>query len=181
MKEVFYTTGEFAKKSGITLRTLRYYDKINLLKPSSHNSSGHRLYSKHDFPKLQKILTLKFIGLSLDEIKNIMTSDVYDENLRRSLEIQKEIMKRKVHHINTVISSIDETLDMLDNENDFNWDKFINIINVVNEDKKWLLQYENASNLRARIKIHELYSTNKYGWMSWFFDELTIKPKSKNT
>lgn len=179
MEEVFYTTGEFAKKAGITLRTLRYYDKINLLKPSSHNPLGNRLYSKHDFPKLQKILTLKFIGLSLDEIKNIMTSDIYDEGLRNSLEIQKEIMNRKVHHINTVINSIDETLDMMDNESDFNWDKFINIINVVNEDKKWLLQYENASNLRARINIHELYSTNKYGWMNWFFDELTIKPKSK--
>lgn len=179
LKDDFYTIGEFAQKSGVTLRTLRYYDKIDLLKPSSHNESGHRLYSKHDFPKLQKILTLKFIGLSLEDIKNIMSSDIYDGNLKKSLEIQKEIMNEKVHHIQTVISSIDETLDTLSNEEDFNWDKFIKIINVVNEDKKWLTQYENASNLRARIKIHETYSTNKYGWMEWFFDELAFIPNCR--
>lgn len=174
LKEGFYTIGEFAEKSGVTLRTLRYYDKIDLLRPSSHNASGHRLYSKYDFPKLQKILTLKFIGLSLEEIRNVMNSDIYGENLKNSLEIQKDIMKKKVQHINTVINSIDETLDMLSNEDKFNWDKFVKIINVVNEDKKWLSQYENASNLRARIKIHEIYSTNKYGWMEWFFHELSF-------
>ncbi len=52
------------------------------------------------------------------------------------------------------------------------WDKFINIISAINSDKNWTQQYENASNLRARIAIHELFSTNKEGWMPWFFKEL---------
>ncbi|APH13961.1 ubiE/COQ5 methyltransferase family protein [Clostridium sporogenes] len=167
-----FTTGEFAKKAGVTLRTLRYYDKIDLLVPSSHNELGHRLYSKEDFGKLQKILTLKFIGLSLEDIANIMKYDLNHKDFKKSLEIQKEIMKKKIKHIQSIIKAIDEAADTIDFNKEMDWDKFINIISVINSDKNWTQQYENASNLRARIAIHELFSTNKEGWMPWFFKEL---------
>ncbi|EJE7234115.1 methyltransferase domain-containing protein [Clostridium botulinum] len=167
-----FTTGEFAKKAGVTLRTLRYYDKIGLLVPSSHNELGHRLYSKEDFGKLQKILTLKFIGLSLEDIANIMKYDLNHKDFKKSLEIQKEIMKKKIKHIQSIIKAIDEAADTIDFNKEMDWDKFINIISVINSDKNWTQQYENASNLRARIAIHELFSTNKEGWMPWFFKEL---------
>jgi ubiquinone/menaquinone biosynthesis C-methylase UbiE len=173
-ENTLFTTGEFAKKAGVTLRTLRYYDKIGLLKPNCHNDLGHRLYSKQDFGRLQKILTLKFIGLSLDDIANIMKHDINDQDFKKSLEIQKSIMEEKIQHIQMVIKSIDETVHMLDKSNVLNWDKFINIINVINIDKKWSEQYENASNLKARIRIHELFSTNKEGWMNWFFDQMQV-------
>lgn len=167
-----FTIGEFASKSGVTLRTLRYYDKIGLLKPSSYNNIGHRLYSQTDFARLQKILTLKFIGLSLEEINNIIKYDVNDFDFKNSLEIQKKIMEEKIKHISMVINAINETLHMVNHDNVLNWDKFVNIINIINLDNKWLEQYQNASNLRSRIKIHEFYSSNKYGWMNWFFDKL---------
>lgn len=167
-----FTTGEFAKKAGVTIRTLRYYDKIELLVPSSHNELGHRLYSKEDFGKLQKILTLKFIGLSLEDIANIMKYDLNHKDFKKSLEIQKEIMKKKIKHIQSIIKAIDEAADTIDFNKEMDWDKFINIISAINSDKNWTQQYENASNLRARIAIHELFSTNKEGWMPWFFKEL---------
>lgn len=173
-KEVLYTIGDFADKAGVTLRTLRYYNKIGLLNPSSYNELGHRLYSKKDFGRLQKILTLKFIGLSLDDIANIMKYDLSDNDFKKSLEIQKSIMEEKIHHIQMVIKAIDEAVHMLDNDHLLNWDKFINIINVINIDKKWSEQYENASNLKARIRIHELFSTNTQGWMNWFFEQIDI-------
>ena len=167
-----FTTGEFAKKAGVTIRTLRYYDKIGLLVPSSHNELGHRLYSKEDFGKLQKILTLKFIGLSLEDIANIMKYDLNHKDFKKSLEIQKEIMKKKIKHIQSIIKAIDEAADTIDFNKEMDWDKFINIISAINSDKNWTQQYENASNLRARIAIHELFSINKEGWMPWFFKEL---------
>ncbi|WP_291632833.1 MerR family transcriptional regulator [Clostridium sp.] len=165
--------GEFAEKAGVTLRTLRYYDKIDLMKPSSYSEAGHRLYSNQDFARLQQILTLKFIGFSLEDIKKIAQSDVTDRNFVKSLEIQKKIMKQRVQHTFMVIKAIDEAIDM-ENKEDISWDKFTNIINVINSDKKLLEQYENASNLRARINIHEMFSVNKYGWMRWYFDELNL-------
>lgn len=174
----FFTIGEFAEKAGVTLRTLRYYDKIDLMKPSSYNEARHRLYSNQDFARLQQILTLKFIGFSLYEIKKITENDVTDENFVKSLEIQKKIMKQRAAHTFMVIKAIDEAMDMENKEN-ISWDKFTNIINVINSDKRLLEQYENASNLRARINIHEMFSVNKYGWMRWYFDELNLPKHCK--
>ncbi|MBU3159978.1 methyltransferase domain-containing protein [Clostridium frigoris] len=174
----FFTIGVFAEKAGVTLRTLRYYDKIALMKPSSYSAAGHRLYSNQDFARLQQILTLKFIGFSLDDIKQIAQSDVTDKNFVKSLEIQKKIMKQRVQHTLMVIKAIDEAIDM-ENKADVSWDKFTNIINVINSDKKLLEQYENASNLRARMNIHERYSVNKYGWMRWCFEELDLPSKCR--
>ncbi|UZQ50685.1 MerR family transcriptional regulator [Clostridium kluyveri] len=176
-KSNLFTIGKFAEKSGVTLRTLRYYDKIGLLKPCSYTKYGHRLYNFEDFSKLQKILTLKFIGLSLEDISKIMNYDVNHRDLKKSLEIQKKIMKKKIYHIEAVIKSIEEAAHMMDSEKELNWNKFVNIINIINTDQKWMEQYENASNLRARIKIHELFSTNKQGWMKWFFNHLNLPDK----
>lgn len=175
----FFTIGEFARKAGITLRTLRYYDKINLLKPTSYNELGHRLYTKEDFGNLQKILTLKFIGLSLDEIGDIMKYDFVSKGFKKSLEIQKEIIEKKEKQMRNIIKAIDETLNMVDEKEDVNWDKFINIISLINEDKKWIKQYKDASNLRARINLHQKFSTNKEGWMPWFFKKLPLNEKCK--
>ena len=174
----FFTIGEFADKAGVTLRTLRYYDKIALMKPSSYSEAGHRLYSNQDFARLQQILTLKFIGFSLDDIKKIAQRDVADEDFVKSLEIQKKIMEQRASHTYRVIKAIDEAIDM-ENKEDVSWEKFTNIINVINSDKRLLEQYENASNLRNRINIHEVFSINKYGWMRWYFDELDIPEQCK--
>lgn len=176
-QDALYTIGEFASKAGVTLRTLRYYDKINLLKPSTYSEAGHRMYTKNDFATLQKILTLKFIGLSLDEIENIMKEDIHDQDFQKSLDIQKKIMEQKVHHLKLVINAIDEARQMVDNDHVVNWDKFINIISVINVGSRWIEQYKNASNLQARIRIHEQFSTNHYGWMRWFFEQIHIPDK----
>ena len=55
--EKYYTTGQFAKMAGVTLRTIRYYDKIGLLKPSHIIDNGYRQYCNKDLITLQKILT----------------------------------------------------------------------------------------------------------------------------
>lgn len=174
-----FTVGEFAKKAGVTQRTIRFYDRIGLLKPCTHSSSGHRLYSIQDFGKLQKILTLKFIGLSLLDIGNIMKNDMDDSDFKKSLQIQRDIIDSKIEHMHMVASAIDETMHMLNNESVLNWDKFVNIIKVINIDNNWMEQYENASNLQARIKIHELYSTNKYGWMRWYFERIKVPENAR--
>ena len=65
----FYHTGQFARKAAVSVRTLRFYDKVGLLSPSRHTEAGHRLYTDADFVNLQQILALKFLGFSLAESK----------------------------------------------------------------------------------------------------------------
>ena len=67
------TISQIAKLSGISVRTLQYYDEIGLLKPSSLSESGYRLYDEEALGKLQQILTLKELDFSLKEIQQLLS------------------------------------------------------------------------------------------------------------
>lgn len=172
--KVLYTAGIFAKKAGITLKTIHHYHKEGLLCPSGYNEAGYRLYSDEDFQKLQKILTLKFIGFSLDEIKELIKSDYLKNNVRESLNMQMDIIDEKINHLVLVKKAINEAELMMDNESSLDWTKFTNIIKIINTEKIWLNQYKNSANLSARISLHDLFSTNKYGWHKWLYDQLGL-------
>ncbi|MFD1413774.1 MerR family transcriptional regulator [Oceanobacillus jeddahense] len=80
-----YSIGEVAKEINITVRTLRYYDEINLLKPSYTAESGYRFYSNENIITLQRIIALKELGFPLNEIKTILDQknweNVFEEQL----------------------------------------------------------------------------------------------------
>lgn len=65
MKNIKYKIGDVARKTGITIRTLRYYNEIGLLDPAKRSRSGYRLYSVEELKRLQKILSLQQLGFSL--------------------------------------------------------------------------------------------------------------------
>lgn len=67
----YYTSGGFVKKAHVSIRTIRYYDQKNLLKPSTHTSSGAWRYTERDFAKLQQILLLKYLVFSLSDIREM--------------------------------------------------------------------------------------------------------------
>ncbi|MCK7478369.1 MAG: MerR family transcriptional regulator [Candidatus Moduliflexus flocculans] len=67
-----YLVREFAKLTRVTVRTLHYYDQIGLLEPSFERPNGYRVYTDADLLKLQQIVTLKFMGFSLDEIRRLL-------------------------------------------------------------------------------------------------------------
>lgn len=101
-----WKVGELAKATGLTIRTLHYYDQIGLFSPSGHSASGHRLYSEKDFSRLQQILSLKDLGLSLEEIQGVLANERYDpleavslqiSRLRESIRIQQKLLKQLVH------------------------------------------------------------------------------------
>jgi len=64
-----WKVGDLAKLTGLTVRTLRFYDQIGLFTPSGQTESGHRLYNELDLSRLHQIISLKELGLSLEEIK----------------------------------------------------------------------------------------------------------------
>ena len=72
----------------VTLRTVRYYDKQDILKPSLVTESGARFYTDEDFARLQQILLLKYLGFSLDDIREMTIGDSDYHFMLNSLNIQ---------------------------------------------------------------------------------------------
>ena len=96
--------GELAKSVGITVRTLHHYDRIGLLRPSSTTDSGHRLYTAPDVERLQQIISLKSMGLSLDAIGNCLDEGAYD--LREVLTIQSTAIEASIERLQTVSQNL---------------------------------------------------------------------------
>lgn len=180
MKEKnLYTTGEFAKMAGVTIRTIRYYDSKGILKPSHHNSSGHRLYSNEDFIKLKKILALKYLGLSLDEVMNTELYSFEKDDMVNSLKLQKNIIKNKINHMKTVLNAIETAEISIQKDEDLDWNKTIDIIKILENEKELLQQYVDSSNLNASVKLQDRFSSNKHGWYNWTFNNIKLRKKSK--
>lgn len=175
----FYTAGEFAKKAGVTIRTIRFYDNKGLLKPSSVSEAGYRLYTDEDFAKLQRILTLKYLGFSLEDVFMSMMNDRDSDYLKKSLDVQMEIVKNKISHMLLIEKSIHEAKKMIEENDQFDWSKIINIITVLNMEKDLVEQYKDSTNLNVRISLHDRFGVNKQGWFNWIFNKINISSKDK--
>lgn len=73
-----YTVNRLAKMAGVSTRTLRYYDEIGLLQPSRISSNGYRIYGRKGVDRLQQILFYRELGVPLEEIKRILSSEDFD-------------------------------------------------------------------------------------------------------
>jgi DNA-binding transcriptional MerR regulator len=101
-----YRVSEFAEKAGVTVRTLHHYDRLGLLKPSGRTEAGYRLYGGRDFARLQQIVTLKFIGLPLRQIKDLLERDHLD--LAATLRLQRRLLLEKRLQVEAAIQAIEE-------------------------------------------------------------------------
>jgi DNA-binding transcriptional MerR regulator len=111
---------ETAELSGVSIRTLHYYDEIDLLKPAALSDSGYRYYGMEELKILQQILFYRELDFSLKEIKTLVSSS---ENMRISaLEAQKHLLELKRKHIDELIILVEKTIGdsvMKNNEIDF--------------------------------------------------------------
>jgi len=101
-----FRINEFADKAGVTVRTLHHYDRLGLLKPSSRTGAGYRLYTEQDLSRLQQIVTLKFIGLPLKEIKALLEGSNLD--LVQTLRLQRRLLEEKRRQVGLAIQAIEE-------------------------------------------------------------------------
>lgn len=171
MKKGYYTSGEFAKMAHISVRTIRFYDQKGLLKPSFVNESGARFYSESDFVKLQQILLLKYLGFSLDDIKLMVVGDQDYRMLRNSLDLQLKLVKDRIEQMQLVEKAIEDTTKAIDMEQNMDWSQMLNLIHLTGMENSLKSQYQNATNISARIKLHQEYSRNKQGWFPWIYEQ----------
>ena len=103
-----WKVGDLAKITGITIRTLHHYDEIGLLSPSQHTESGHRLYGHSEVERLQQIVTLRHLGLSLEQVREALDGENFS-----SLETVKSLRREK-HQQRIELEDLEERLERIE-------------------------------------------------------------------
>ena len=152
----YYRTGEFARRASVTVRTLRYYDRVGLLRPREHTESGYRLYSDEDLIRLQQILGLKYLGFSLEEVRACLSAG--PQQFVEALAQQKAMLEEKRKQLDTVLRTIEQT-EQLARAGRCDWDAIAGVIRVMQMEPKneWVKKHFTEEQLQ---KMEELQASS---------------------
>ena len=124
----YMTVGEVAKKMGVTVRALQYYDREGLFRPSCVSDGGRRLYSDKDIVKLHQILTLKSLGFSFDEIKNRMIAIDTPQKAIDALTEQSNAIQEQINVLTQSLQEIGLLKDEIEQMQAVDFSKYADII-----------------------------------------------------
>ncbi len=143
------TVGQLAKKVNITVRTLQYYDKEGLLTPSATSEGGRRLYTNKDMVRLHQILSLKYLGFSLDDIRSRLISLDSPDNVAGVLSEQADMVKKQINALNDTLTAIEALRAEVVQMQTVDFSKYADI-------------------------IHMLQMGNQHYWVMTHFDEKVV-------
>lgn len=126
------TSGEIAKKTGVSQKAIRLYDEKGLLKPTDYTEGNYRLYDKEALSVLEKIIALKQIGFSLEEIHQNLSEDS-EVDITETLNRQLKILIGKRYEIEKAIASINSVLVR---ESEPDWDSVAEIVKMMQIDQE---------------------------------------------
>jgi DNA-binding transcriptional MerR regulator len=129
---------------------------VGLLSPSHYTDAGHRLYTDADFVRLQQILALKFLGFSLEEIRQCICNG--PAVLPEALKLQKAMMQEKRSQLDTVIEAITRTEALLQ-KNEHDWDSIVSVIQVIQMQNAndWRNKYFSPEEMRKMEELNQKY------------------------
>lgn len=137
------TVGELAKIMNITVRTLQYYDKEGLLTPSSKSEGGRRLYTKKDVVKLHQILSFKYLGFSLEDIKHKLISLDDPNDVVNILNSQEKSLNSQISKLQKAVNAIQSLRDEVKQSHDVDFNKYANIISMIQQENEgyWVIKF----------------------------------------
>ncbi len=124
----YMTVGEVAKKIGVTVRTLQYYDKEGLLSPSAESEGGRRLYTDKDLVTLHQIISLKSLGFSLEDIKQRLISLGTPADVANALTEQADDIRKKIEQLTASLTAIEQLKAEVLQMQTVNFKKYADII-----------------------------------------------------
>lgn len=137
------TIGQFSKLVNTTIRTLRYYDKMELLQPTNRNDIGQKVYTLKEWELYQKISIFKQLGLSLVEIKTQLSKDKL--NTEELLNLQEQMIEQKMEELNDSLQTIRRMKELYEKEsfpkNELNDFAFI-MLDIFRKEKKQIKALE---------------------------------------
>lgn len=169
-KGKYYTAGKFARKAGITLRALRYYDEVGLLKPSARAENGYRLYCEEDMVRLQRIIALRYLRFSIDEIKTEM-EEQNGHSLMESLHRQKEIFAREQEHLQKVVRSIER----LEEQESVSWNEMTHLIQLIQADSPVRHHFIETRSHDLTFKFDRKYGLRDEPWQGFMFRNINVR------
>ena len=138
---------KFANQTGVTVRTLHHYDRLGLLQPQ-RTGSGYRTYTERELVRLQHITVLKFIGCSLQEIKDLVDRD--PDDLRSTLDLQQEALERRRKTLDGALKAVAKARSVLSESGRADWQSLKQIIETIEmeQNMEWTRQYYSPEALK---------------------------------
>lgn len=124
-----WKVGDLAKLTGLTVRTLRFYDQIGLFSPSGHSDTGHRLYNEADIKRLHQIVSLKDLGLSLEEIQSILKEHTYTPS--DIVDIQIERVRKNIKTGQKLLAELERVAERMNKQVPLSIDAFISLLETM--------------------------------------------------
>src|SRR5487761_2791073 len=125
-----YRIGAFAKRAGVTVRTLHHYDHVGLFSPMQRSESGYRLYADADLIRLQHIVTLKSLGFDLEKIRATLAAPDYE--LEAALKHHIELLESRKSHVEKALTALRHAYSQVRNGRPNQWATFVRIIEAMN-------------------------------------------------
>ena len=125
-----FKVGEVAKRAGISVRTLHHYDSIGLLKPSDKSDSGFRLYNSKDIERLQQVISLRSMGLSLQDIAGCLNEG---DCIAETLATHQVVLESQISNLNKVNRTIQMLLAKLANKESLDSAELLKLIKEIND------------------------------------------------
>ncbi|MFP8783217.1 MerR family transcriptional regulator [Planococcus plakortidis] len=133
MEKEYLTTGELSKRLNVSVRTIRYYDQIGLVEPSRKETGGKRCYSSKDILKLQKILLLKSLNLSLEDSRSILA----EQSIDSILAVHKSLLVSEIDQLQSSLKHTQSLLNLLELEETIHWEDLISLVAGPQNEKMW--------------------------------------------
>ena len=163
------TVKEIAKLTGISARTLHYYDEIGLLKPTQKSEAGYRLYDEKALETLQQILFFREFDIPLKDIKTVIQNPSFDRN--QILQMQRKMLVAKKERIERLIASID---DILKGESKMGFE----IFNKSEIEEMCSAMIENMKEEQKQVFIEQYGSIEE--WKKEFMEKASTEEAQKN-
>lgn len=157
LKENKFTIGHLAKHANVSVRTIQYYDKIGLLKPSAVSEGGRRLYDNNDIAVLHQIITLKSFGLSLEEIKERLRPINNSQDVLGVLNKQSLLINEQIAKANKLLESIEMLKKDITNSKNVDWAKYSKMLKLVKENNEyyWVTNFLDEDIISEISVVHQ--------------------------
>lgn len=134
-----YRAQQFAELAGITVRTLHHYDRLGLLKPKRRTPAGYRLYEDRDLERLEQVVALKYLGMSLRQILSLLNGGPL--GLNEALRMQRKLLLEKRQMLDRAIQAIGEAERAAPAEAGTALRKIIEVI-AMETNNDWMSKYQ---------------------------------------